>query len=186
MLGFGRRGKIKRAADKFVEAMVEETENSYKEFVQLILQLLMDEDVEAERSAEVINAAPPDLVLLSALFSFELIKVKYKFDEELARDIGSESIRALKQRLQEPTGEAMKTTVSSILENIQYQDDRLALGEERSLELVGWNAIKFFNFDANPEIRQLMDNSTCMGKLKKFLDDKSSSWWRAAEKIGAF
>ena len=76
--------------------------------------------------------------------------------------------------------------MDKVIANINFHNRMMPVGEEGELELVGWNALKFFDFDANPEIKQLMDNSECKEKLKKFLDDASKSWWKTAEKIGSF
>jgi hypothetical protein len=185
MFGFGKRGKVKRAADKFVEAIALGAENSFRDFLQIILQSLMDDDVRPERVEEIVNTAPPSLVFFSALFSYEVVKSKFAFDDETASLITEESLNALKRNMQEPTGEAVHSSVLMILENINFANSMTPIGEERALALVGWNALKFFNFDANPEIKQLMDNSGCTEKLTRFLDDACRSWWKTAEKIGS-
>jgi hypothetical protein len=186
MFGFGRRGKVKKAADKFVEAMVMESENSFRSFLQIIMQQLTDDDVDPERVAEISNAASPSLVFFAALFSYEMVKSKYAFDGEIGQDIGMESFKALQRNTSGPTGDAMRASVNAIIENLNIQNQMMPIGEKRELELIGWNALKFFDFDANPEIRKLMDNTACTAELSKFLEETSKSWWKSAEKIGLF
>ena len=97
-----------------------------------------------------------------------------------------ESFKALQRNTSGPTGDAMRASVNAIIENLNIQNQMMPIGEKRELELIGWNALKFFDFDANPEIRKLMDNTACTAELSKFLEETSKSWWKSAEKIGLF
>lgn len=186
MFGFGRRGKVKKSADQFVEAMVMQAENSSRPLVGIVLQSLMDEDVDPERAAAIVSIASPSYVCFAALFSFELIKVAHAFDGELKDEIVEESLKAIKRKLHGETGNGMRIAVDLILENIGFQNSMMPLGEETNLELVGWNTLKFYGFEANPEIRQLMDNSACKERIKNFLEKISGSWWVSAQRSGAF
>jgi hypothetical protein len=186
MFGGGKRKKVKKSAAKFVNAIIDESEKSFRPFLQIILQSLMDAGVKPERVQVIVNCASPTLVYLVALFTYEIIKYRVETDNGTdVFEVADESINAMRRQLTSTAGEYVALNTLNMIDTIFSPLAGKEVCEEELQGLVGLNALYLFDINLNPELKHLIENSECVNKLEACLEKSCVSWWKTERNISA-